>query len=129
MFSSALKAHYVLSYLLYAQVRIRFGIVITYLIINLTMSLQGVIRSQRVRLTTLVLSVCVSVSLLTACTTEKKQETAKTEKYPVVHPVVTDTLYARDYVADIQAVQNVEIRTRIERSTPLTLSASGRCTK
>ena len=39
---------------------------------------------------------------------------AKTEKYPVVQPIVTDTLYAKDYVADIQAVQNVEIRTRIE---------------
>ncbi|MCC5613397.1 biotin/lipoyl-binding protein, partial [Nostoc sp. CHAB 5834] len=48
------------------------------------------------------------------CSTDTKQETSKTEKYPVVIPVVTDTLYAKDYVADIQAVQNVEIRTRIE---------------
>lgn len=54
------------------------------------------------------------MSLLTACSTEQKQQQAKMETYPVVQPVVTDTLYAKDYVADIQAVQNVEIRTRIE---------------
>jgi len=52
--------------------------------------------------------------VLTACSTEPKQESAKTEKYPVVHPMVTDTLYAKDYVADIQAVQNVEIRARVQ---------------
>ncbi|GAB3794671.1 efflux RND transporter periplasmic adaptor subunit [Spirosoma humi] len=78
------------------------------------MLVQPVARIRRVRLTTLVLPFCVSVSLLTACTTEKKQETAKIEKYSVVQPIVTDTLYAKDYVADIQAVQNVEIRSRIE---------------
>lgn len=57
---------------------------------------------------------CCTGVLLSACSTEQKQEREKTEKYPVVRPFVTDTLYAKDYVADIQAVQNVEIRTRIE---------------
>ncbi|CCH54599.1 membrane fusion protein [Fibrisoma limi BUZ 3] len=64
---------------------------------------------------TLVLSVFSAVSLLTACSSsEQKQEQAKTETYPVIQPVVTDTLYTKEYVADVQAVQNVEIRSRIE---------------
>ncbi|SOD92162.1 efflux RND transporter periplasmic adaptor subunit [Spirosoma fluviale] len=78
------------------------------------MSLQGVTRFRRVRLTTHILSVWVLLFVVTACSTEQKTEQAKTETYPVIQPVVTDTLYAKDYVADIQAVQNVEIRTRIE---------------
>jgi len=78
------------------------------------MPVPGTTRFCRVRLTTLVLSVSVSVAVLTACSTEPKQESVKTEKYPVVHPMVTDTLYAKDYVADIQAVQNVEIRARVQ---------------
>ena len=78
------------------------------------MSLQRVTRFHRVRLTTLVLSVWVSVLMITACSTEQKTKQATAEKYPVIQPVVADTLYAKEYVADIQAVQNVEIRTRIE---------------
>lgn len=52
--------------------------------------------------------------IVTACSTEQKTKQVKTERYPVIQPVVTDTLYAKDYVTDIQAVQYVEIRTRIE---------------
>lgn len=62
----------------------------------------------------LILSGLYAGAFLTACSSEQKTEQAKTEKYPVVQPIVTDTLYAKDYVADIHAVQNVEIRTRIE---------------
>jgi len=71
-------------------------------------------RFRRVRLTTLALSVGLAVSILTACSTEQKQGSAKIDTYPVIQPVVTDTLYAKEYVADIQAVQHVEIRSRIE---------------
>jgi RND family efflux transporter MFP subunit len=49
---------------------------------------------------------------LTACSDgNKTSETA--EKFPVIHPIVTDTLYYSDYVADIHSIQNVEIRARI----------------
>ena len=78
------------------------------------MFIQSAARQNGSRLTVLLLSACCTMSLLTACSTEQKQQQAKMETYPVVQPVVTDTLYAKDYVADIQAVQNVEIRTRIE---------------
>jgi len=66
------------------------------------------------RTTALVLSTFCVFSLLSACSSEQKEESTKTETYPVVQPFVTDTLYAKDYVADIHAVQNVEIRSRIE---------------
>lgn len=81
------------------------------------MLIQSAARQNGSRLSVLLLGACCMLSLLTACSSEKKQdgeETAKTEKFPVVRPIVTDTLYSKDYVADIQAVQNVEIRTRIE---------------
>lgn len=49
--------------------------------------------------------------LLSAC----KQETAPAvaEQYPVVSPERHDTTYASEYVAEIIAVQNVEIRNRL----------------
>lgn len=78
------------------------------------MLVQRMTRFRRVRLTTLALSVGLAVSILTACSTEQKQGSAKIDTYPVIQPVVTDTLYAKEYVADIQAVQHVEIRSRIE---------------
>jgi RND family efflux transporter MFP subunit len=72
-------------------------------------------RSRRGQFTACILLGTFALSLLTACSKETKTaETTQTETYPVVRPVVTDTLYAKDYVADVQAVQNVEIRTRIE---------------
>lgn len=36
------------------------------------------------------------------------------EKYPVTSPIVVDTTYNTEYVAEIQSLQNVEIRTRIK---------------
>ncbi|MGF7218189.1 membrane fusion protein (multidrug efflux system) [Spirosoma lacussanchae] len=78
------------------------------------MSAQLVTRSGRVQLSALVLFVLLAVALLPGCSSETKQQAAQTETYPVIQPVITDTIYAKEYVADIQAVQNVEIRTRIE---------------
>jgi RND family efflux transporter MFP subunit len=46
-----------------------------------------------------------------SCTKEEKQE--KTEKFKVTNPIVKDTTYLQEYVADIQASQNIEIRSRI----------------
>lgn len=36
------------------------------------------------------------------------------EEYPVATPLVTDTIFKKEYVADIQAVKNVEIRSRVK---------------
>jgi membrane fusion protein (multidrug efflux system) len=53
-----------------------------------------------------------AVILLASCSTTSKKEDEK--KYKVISPVVTDTIYTNEYVAEITALQNVEIRTRIK---------------
>lgn len=78
------------------------------------MSVHLVTRVRRVRLILFILLGALAGVLPMACSRDSNHENTQPETYPVVQPVVTDTLYAKDYVADIQAVQNVEIRTRIE---------------
>lgn len=51
--------------------------------------------------------------LFTACH-EKNKEEQTTEAYPVICPIVSDTVYIKEYVADIQSLQNVEIRARVK---------------
>jgi len=54
----------------------------------------------------------IAVSFV-ACTThnEKKSEAGK---FPVTSPVIMDTTYTSEYVAEIQSLQNVEIRAKIK---------------
>lgn len=49
---------------------------------------------------------------MAACSTNTKKETE--EKYQVVSPLIADTVYQNEYVAEINALQNVEVRTRIK---------------
>lgn len=51
--------------------------------------------------------------LCAACSSGKKQENAE-DAFPVTSPIVIDTVYNREYVADIQAVQNIELRARVK---------------
>ncbi len=51
--------------------------------------------------------------LFGACSSEKK-ENKTTENYQVAVPIVTDTSVVKDYVAEIQAMQNVELRSRVK---------------
>lgn len=44
---------------------------------------------------------------------KKTEESAAAESFPVITPVLKDTLYTKEYVASIQSVQNVEIRARV----------------
>lgn len=55
----------------------------------------------------------VAVVLFTACSSEKENKTEEA-KYPVTNPLVVDTVLTKEYVADIQSLQNVEIRTRVK---------------
>lgn len=59
---------------------------------------------------TLILSI-VSMLVLASCSTENSSKPQ--EKYAVIHPLVVDTAYASEYVAEINALQNVELRSRI----------------
>ncbi len=62
----------------------------------------------------LFLHTCIcAVYILTACSSDKKTDKTN-EKFPVTFPVVLNTTFTQDYVADIQAIQNVEIRARVK---------------
>jgi RND family efflux transporter MFP subunit len=52
--------------------------------------------------------------LLLACSSEHSdnQENKSIQTYSIVNPVVIDTIYSKEYVAEIQSVQNVEIRSK-----------------
>lgn len=54
----------------------------------------------------------ISLGLLTACSSEKKAETQTINKYLITNPIVLDTTYVKEYVADIQSFQNVELRSK-----------------
>lgn len=48
--------------------------------------------------------------VITSC--KEKKQAEKLETYLVANPMVIDTTYASEYVAEIQSLQNVEIRSR-----------------
>lgn len=52
-----------------------------------------------------------SLIILASCS-DKKVADAE-QKFPVTNPIVTDTLYTSEYVADIHSIQNVEMRARV----------------
>jgi membrane fusion protein, multidrug efflux system len=54
-------------------------------------------------------------ALLSACTAQSKDDESKTdlEIIPVTQLITRDTVVLRDYVTDIQAVRNVEMRARV----------------
>jgi len=47
------------------------------------------------------------------CTPSPKEESTL-EKFPVSGPLIADTTYSKEYVADIHSIQNVEIRAKVE---------------
>ena len=55
----------------------------------------------------------VGALLFQACT-KSNTDTQEKETFQVSVPLVTDTTYTIDYVADIHAVQHVEVRSRVE---------------
>lgn len=55
----------------------------------------------------------VAALLVSACKSEPQNAVSETAKFPVVSPVLTDTSYNSEYVAEIQSLQNVEIRARV----------------
>jgi len=54
-----------------------------------------------------------SCLIATACNTEKEVET-KIDSYQVISPIVKDTSYNSEYVAEIQSVRYVEVRSKIK---------------
>jgi RND family efflux transporter MFP subunit len=58
------------------------------------------------------LCLCIGL-LLTACSNRTKESKTE-EKFTVINPIVMDTVYINEYVADIHSVQNVELRARVK---------------
>lgn len=50
-----------------------------------------------------------TVCLLFSCN-KNKQEKEEVKDFPVTHPVVLDTIVSKDYVSQIQSIQNIELR-------------------
>jgi RND family efflux transporter MFP subunit len=54
-----------------------------------------------------------AIIFLTAACSKEKQTADAPEKYPVIIPVMTDTLYSSEYVAEIQSMQNIDLRAKV----------------
>ena len=54
------------------------------------------------------------LSLITACSNSETKQIQDLENFPTTSPIVIDTTLSTDYVAEINAVQNVEIRARVK---------------
>ncbi len=51
--------------------------------------------------------------IMIGCSKVRENENENMKKYTVITPIVTDTTYEKEYVAEIMAVRKVEIRSRI----------------
>jgi RND family efflux transporter MFP subunit len=68
-----------------------------------------------IRLNAAKLLACSIVILLwAACSNKVGNAAEETENYQVVHPLIVDTTFYKEYVADIQSVRNVELRSRVK---------------
>jgi len=56
---------------------------------------------------------CSLVVFFSSCSSSTKVEN-RLEKFPVSSPLIVDTTYVKEYVADIHSIQNVEIRAKVE---------------
>ena len=61
----------------------------------------------------LLLITLFALTCFTACKS-KKEEKKETVKLPVTSPVLMDTSFTKDYVAEIQSVQNIELRAKVK---------------
>lgn len=61
--------------------------------------------------TTSILFIALFGLIISSCSTEKAD--AKKERFPVTTPLVIDTNSHLDYVADIKAIKNIEIRAKV----------------
>ncbi len=50
----------------------------------------------------------------TACTSNKEEEKSEEGTFTVTSPVIMDTSFTKEYVAQIQSLQNVEIRAQVQ---------------
>ena len=62
---------------------------------------------------TILFAALLSTVLFTACSS-KKEEKLEEGKYTITNPLMMDTSFTKDYVAEIQSLQNIEIRAKVK---------------
>ena len=60
------------------------------------------------------LACCMLVLFFVSCKQSDKATETTSDTFQVVHPQVVDTVFVKEYVADIHSLRNVEIRTRVK---------------
>ena len=60
------------------------------------------------------ISILACIVILSSCSSKDKKPVEQIENYPITSPIVIDTTLQTDYIAEIKAIQNVEIRGRIK---------------
>lgn len=61
-----------------------------------------------------ILVVMVYTSLIVSACGSKKEEKVEEGKYAVTNPLQMDTSYSKEYIAEIQSLQNIEIRAKVK---------------
>lgn len=56
----------------------------------------------------------IAITSLAACKAKKEEEKEAIGKYTITSPMVMDTNVTKDYIAQIQSIQNIEIRTQVK---------------
>jgi RND family efflux transporter MFP subunit len=56
---------------------------------------------------------CMLLSILIMACSSHKENTTRIETFPITSPVILDTSYIKEFVADLHAIKNVEIRARV----------------
>lgn len=61
----------------------------------------------------LLISLC-SAAGFTSCNQKKEEETKEAVKLPITTPILMDTILTKDYIAEIQSIQNIEVRAKVK---------------
>lgn len=64
--------------------------------------------------TVILLVPVLAAILLESCSSSKAADEPQREKFQVIQPSLIDTVYNNEYVAEVQSVQNVEVRARVK---------------
>lgn len=61
-----------------------------------------------------ILQVSLAIAIIFTACTSKKEEKSEDGKYTITSPLLMDTSFTKEYVAQIQSLQNIEIRAKVE---------------
>ena len=62
----------------------------------------------------IVLQLCIIMFVSISACHSKQEQKSEAGKYPVTTPLVIDTSFTKEYVAEIQSLQNIEIRAKVK---------------